>query len=155
MINNQTLNINIYFGDDLKDYPENTKDLRLFVELESLEIQKLSGIEKYKAISRLAVNYRQLQNYQEAHKLFQIASEHFEMHHPLLEMINSLRWADVFRFENRFNEAWTLLEKTQKLISFHQISDYKDFYLQHLGKFYPHPQINTAKIFQTIDPSWI
>ena len=104
MDDKSTLNLKNYFGDDLHDYPENPEDLKKFIEFEKLEILNLVGDEKYKRISRLAVHYRQLRNYDEAHELFKMASGYFEKNNPQMEMVNYLRWGDVFRFEKRFDE---------------------------------------------------
>lgn len=129
-------NLKTYFGDDLHDYLENPEDVKKFIEIEIQKIDKLSDEEKFKKISQLAVHYRQLRDYDKAHELFKIASGYFENTNPKMEMLNYLRWADVFRFEKRFQEAYVLLNKVERLISTHCFFDYEDFYLQHLGKFY-------------------
>ena len=130
------LNLNTYFGDDLHDYLENPDDMKKFIEIESQKIDKLSGDEKFKKISKLAVHFRQLRNYDKAHELFKMASGYFENTNSHMEMINNLRWADVFRFEKKFQQAYELLKKAEKIISTHSIFEYEDFYLQHLGKLY-------------------
>ncbi len=136
MDDKSTLNLKTYFGDDLHDYPENPEDLKKFIEFEKLEILNLVGDEKYKRISRLAVHYRQLRNYDEAHELFKMASGYFENTNPQMEMVNYLRWGDVFRFEKRFDEAWDILKKAEQILLTHQFMDYQDFYFQHLGKLF-------------------
>lgn len=133
---NNKLNLNTYFGDDLHDYLENSDDMRKFVELESQKIDNLEGYEKFKKLSLLAVHYRQLRNYDKAHELFKMASGYFENINPQMEMVNYLRWADVFRFEKKFQEANELLKKVETIILNHSILEYEDFYLQHLGKLY-------------------
>lgn len=130
------LNLKTYFGDNLHDYLENTDDMKKFVEIEIQKIDELIGDEKFKKISKLAVNYRQLRNYDKAHELFKMASGYFENTNPQMEMINYLRWADVFRFENNFQQSHNLLKKVEKIILTHSIFEYEDFYLQHLGKLY-------------------
>lgn len=130
------LNLKTYFGDDLHDYPENPEDIKKFVEIERHEIQLLNGDEKYKRMSHLAVRYRQLKNYEEAHELFKIVHSYFNNHNPQMEMVNYLRWSDVFRFEKRSDEAWIILEKVEEILFKQQFKEYQDFYLQHLGKFY-------------------
>lgn len=129
-------NLRSLFSDDLQDYPENPTDLKKFVEIEKNEIKKLTGEEKYKRLSRLAVQARQLRNYEEAHVFFKEASQFFEINSPKMEMINYLRWADNFRFEKKFAEAWTLLKKAENTLLKNNFVDYQDFYLQHLGKLY-------------------
>lgn len=131
-----SLNLKTYFGDDLHDYPESPEDLKKFVEMEGQEITNLTGDEKFKRLSRLAGHYRQLREFDKAHDLFQEASKHFEINNSQLEMINYLRWADVYRFEKKFDEASDLLEKVKQNLSVNPLSDYRDFYLQHLGKLY-------------------
>jgi tetratricopeptide (TPR) repeat protein len=132
----QNLNLKSYFGYDLHDYPESPEDLKKFVEIESQEITKMTGDEKFKRLSRLAGHYRQLREFDKVHDLFQEASKHFEKTNSQMEMINFLRWADVFRFEKKFDEALGLLDKVKKNLSANSLSDYRDFYLQHLGKLY-------------------
>lgn len=129
-------NIKNYFGEDLHDYLENPEDVKKFIETEIHKIDELNDEEKFKKLSQLAVHHRQLRNYDKAHELFKIASGYFEQANSKMEMINNLRWADVFRFEKRFQEALDLLNKAKKLISTHSFFDYEDFYLQHLGKLY-------------------
>ena len=130
------LNLKTYFGEDLHDYPEKPEDIKKFIEIDIQKIDELNGDEKFKKLSQLAVYYRQLRNYEKAHQLFKIASGYFENTSPKMEMVNYLRWADVFRFEKRFNEAHELLLKVEKSISTHSFFDYEDFYLQYLGKFH-------------------
>jgi tetratricopeptide (TPR) repeat protein len=130
------LNLKTYFGEDLHDYPENPEDIKKFIEIEIHKIDELSGDEKYKKLSLLAVHYRQLRNYDKAHELFKLASGYFENINPQMELVNYLRWADVFRFEKKFQEANKLLKKVETIISNHSILEYEDFYLQHLGKLF-------------------
>jgi tetratricopeptide (TPR) repeat protein len=130
------LNLKTYFGEDLRDYLENPDDMKKFIEIDSQKITELSDEEKFKKVSQLAVHFRQLRNYEKAHELFKLASDYFEQANPKMEMINNLRWADVFRFENKFQEANDLLKKVEAIISTHSIFEYEDFYLQHLGKLY-------------------
>lgn len=130
------LNIKTYFGDDLQDYPENPEDLKKFIELEKQEILNFVNDEKYKKMSRLAVHCRQLRNYDEAHELFKTASGYFENTNSKMEMINYLRWGDVFRFEKRFDEAWNMLKKAEQILLNRHFTDYQDFYFQHLGKLF-------------------
>jgi tetratricopeptide (TPR) repeat protein len=87
-------------------------------------------------MSRLAAHCRILNNFIEAHEFFSAASLYFKGKSPRMEMINDLRWADVFRFEKRFDEAWIVLKKVEQSILANQFLDHQDFYLQHLGKFY-------------------
>lgn len=134
MVNN--LNLNFYFGDDLHDYPESPEDLKAFVEREHQEVKQLTGAERFKRLSRLAINYRQLRNFEKAHELFKEASDYFEKSDLQMEMVNYLRWADVFRFEKRFDEAFEILKKVEEILSSSSFSDYQDFYFQHLGKLY-------------------
>ncbi len=129
-------NLSSLYSNDLHDYPENPTHLRRFIKIEEKEIYRLSGDEKYKRISRLAVHYRQLRNYNDAHKLFNTASRYFENTNPQMEMVNYLRWGDVFRFEKRFDEAWDILKKAEQILLANQFIDYQDFYLQHLGKLF-------------------
>lgn len=131
-----TLNLKTYFGDDLQDYPESPEDLKKFIEFEKQEILNLTGDEKHKRISRLAVHCRQLRNYNEAHELFKMASGYFENTNPQMKMVNYLRWGDVFRFERRFDQAWDILKKAEQILLTHQFMDYQDFYFQHLGKLF-------------------
>lgn len=86
------LNLKTYFGEDLRDYPENPEDLEKYCEHEELEIQSLTRDEKYKRMSLLAVRYRQLRNFEKAHELFRGASDYFKTPNPLMDMINTLRW---------------------------------------------------------------
>lgn len=130
------LNLKTYFGEDLHDYLENPDDMKKFIEIESQKISELSGEEKFKKVSKLAVHFRQLRNYDKAHELFRMASGYFEKINPQMEMVNYLRWADVFRFENKFQEANDLLKKVGTMISTYSFFEYEDFYLQHLGKLY-------------------
>ncbi len=130
------LNLKTYFGDDLHAYPENTEDLKKFIEIEKQEIQNLNGVEKYKRISHLAGHCRLLGNYSEAHELFKISSGYFENSNPQMEMINYIRWADVFRLEKRFDETFSFLKKAEAILFAHKFKDYQDFYFQHLGKFH-------------------
>lgn len=134
MSDKSKLNMKTYFGEDLHDYPESSEDLKKFIEFEKQQILNLIGDEKYKRISRLAVHYRQLRIYDEAHELFKTASRYFENTNPQMEMVNNLRWSDVFRYENRFDDARSMLKKAEHIILTHQLMDYQDFYFQHLGK---------------------
>lgn len=110
--------------------------MKKFIEIESLKIDELNGDEKFKKLSKLAVNYRQIKNYEKSHELFKMASGYFENTNPQMEMVNYLRWSDVFRFEKKFQQAHDLLKKAEIIISTHSIFEYEDFYLQHLGKLY-------------------
>lgn len=131
-----TLNLKTYFGDDLHDYPESSADLKKFITIEEIEIQNLMGDEKFKRLSRLAGFYRLVGDYNNAHELFKKASLHFENTNSQMEIVNYLRWADVFRFEKKFDDCLDILKKAEKILSSHPIHDYHDFYTQHLGKFY-------------------
>ncbi len=131
-----TLNLKTYFGDNLHDFPESPEDLKKFIEIEEKEIQNLMADEKFKRLSRLAGLYRLLGDYSKAHERFKKTSLHFENTNPQMEMVNYLRWADVFRFEKRFDDCLDKLKKAEKILTSHSIHDYQDFYSQHLGKFY-------------------
>ena len=131
---NHQLNLETCYGDDLHDYPENPEHIQKFIESEIQNIEKLEGDEKFKRISQLAVYYRLLRNFDKAHELFKLASSYFENNSSKMEMVNFLRWSDVFRFEKRFHEAFDLLNKVGNIISTHLFADYEDFYFQHLGK---------------------
>lgn len=147
-------NLDGLYSNDLHDYPENPTHLRKFIKIEQQEIKRLVGDDKYKRMSRLAVHLRQLRNYDQAHELFKTASEYFEKSNPQMEMVNYLRWADVFRFEKRFDEACEILKKAEKILSAHQFKDYQDFYLQHLGKFY-FDKTNIKRLLNVLKMLWL
>jgi len=130
------MNLKTYFKDDLHDYLENPEATEAFVKVEKQEIKKLSGDEKYKRLSRLAVFQRLLGHLSEAHEMFKQAGEHFEKNHTQMQMINYLRWADAFRFEKRFAEAETILQKAEEILKGDNFTNYEDFYFQHLGKLF-------------------
>ena len=56
------------------------------------------------------------------------------MNHKKMAMINYIRWSDVFRYENRFEEALSLLEKAKGILINNNFTDYEDIYFQHKGK---------------------
>ncbi len=135
MIEKATLNLKTYFADDLHDYPESPTDVKRFIEIEENEIQTLMGEEKFKRLSQLAAFHRLLGDYNKAHDFFKKTSKYFENNNPQMEIINYLRWADVFRFEKRFDECLELLKKAENILLSHTPPHYQDFYFQHLGKY--------------------
>lgn len=129
-------NLKVYFKEDLHDYPEDYDQMAEYVKAEFSVLENLSGVDKFKKISHLAVYSRVLGNYGQAHELFQIASDYFEKSDSKLNLVNLIRWSDVFRFEKKFDEGFKTLQKAEKILNKNNFSDYQDFYLQHLGKIY-------------------
>lgn len=135
-INSGQLNLKVYFKDDLHDYPEDHEQMTEYIKAEFLMLEMLSGLDKFEKVSQLAVYSRILRSYSQAHELFQMAADYFEKNDSKMCLINLIRWADVFRFEKRFDEALAMLEKVEKILNENNYSDYQDFYWQHLGKLY-------------------
>lgn len=130
------LNLKTYFGEDLHEYPENPEDIKKFIEIELQKINELDVEDQFKKLSQLAVYYKLLKNYTQAHELLSQASDYYGKNNLKLAMINDLRWADVFRYEKRFEEARKILLMVEKSISINLFFDYEDFYFQHLGKLF-------------------
>ncbi len=129
-------NLKSFYSDDLHDYPEIPSQIEKFIDLEERKIDFLEQLARHKKISQIAVYYRQLRNYRKANDLFKIASIFFKKTDLKMDLINNIRWADVFRFEKKFEEAHDLLNKVESVLALNQFTEYQDFYFQHLGKLY-------------------
>lgn len=139
-------NLNTIFSDDLYDYPEIPSSIKNHIEIENQRIQNCTGDDKFKKLSRLAVCYRQIFEFTKAHELFKTVSEHFENKNPTMQLVNFIRWSDVFRFEKKFDDCLFVLDKANQILMHTSTCDlnstndlkfeYKDFYIQHLGKLY-------------------
>ena len=130
------LNLNTYFGEDLRAYPESSKDVVSYIAQEQIAIADLNGSEKFKRLSRLAVKLGQVQEYAKAHVHFSDAADFFSESSAIMSMLNFIRWADIFRFEKRFEEALEKLNRAEALLSQNQFTEYEDFFNQHKGKLY-------------------
>jgi|GEM_PF-5467143 Tetratricopeptide repeat. len=130
------LNLNTYFGEDLRAYPESAKDVLAYIEQEISTVTDLTGSEKFKRLSRVAVKLGQVQEYAKAHVHFSAAADFFSESSAVMSMLNFIRWADIFRFEKRFDEALEKLNRAEALLTQNQFSEYEDFFNQHKGKLY-------------------
>lgn len=130
----KNLNLAIYFGEDLHDYPECLEDVKEYIDILKEELGHLNGDEKHKKMSLLGSYYRLIGECKEAHPYFGAAYFYFAGRNPQLEIVNMLRWADAFRFEKRFDEAQKILKQAEAVISESDNSDYHDFLEQHFGK---------------------
>ncbi len=122
--------------------PDNPSAMSAFVEKELAEIgelQKTDGKQFCQRMSAVANYLKILRRLPEAQNILEQIDEVIKSSNLGLKthIVNQLRWADVKRYNYEFSAAKNMFEESLIAIDSNpELSEYKDFALQHLGKLY-------------------
>ena len=135
---NVPFNMNYSFSDSLREVPESKEDFQKGIQFLNSEIDKLNGLDKISALSKLGAYQRIAGLIEDSLATLKMVRQLLSQNNDKrLSFITELRIAQSIQFKGDFEEAAKIYSGLKNRSSRDsELSDFLDFVYQHMGKNY-------------------